>query len=294
MRARRELLVLSALVGCAEVLDIPDEPSLVAPGPWSCLAEPTERPSPPAPSAFVRVQACDFLSPGCSTKVTGLSARLCAKHDEACAEPLVDDLVDDLGLLELMVPTPPGGFDGYLEVTSAAELCTSAAFGTTGPLLCAAARGCDPDAPDERCRIPIYARSMLFFNPPVILDDFEPQPLPLIPAAAIPDLVAAAGATLDPSTGNLFVTALDCEGRPAAGVRYSISAEQGIPLYVHDGEVSDTSRETDRTGVGGFLGVPIGVAEVSAVVGESQLVGSVGVRTAPFTMTYTVLVPAAR
>jgi hypothetical protein len=139
--------------------------------------------------------------------------------------------------------------------------------------------------------MPIYARSMLFFNPPINRDSPAPQRLPLIPAAAIPELVTAAGAMLDPSTGNLFVTALDCEGRPAAGVRYSIDAYQGVTqLYVHDGVVSDTFLE-NQTGVGGFLGVPIGVAEVSGFIGQSQVVGSVGVRTAPFTMTYTVLVP---
>jgi hypothetical protein len=292
MKTRRLLLLVPAVTGCAEVLDIPDAPTLIEPSPWGCLSEPMLRPVAPAPSAIVRVQACDFVSPGCTTPVTGLSARVCAKLDAHCADPIAENLVDDVGLLELEVPTPPGGFDGYLEVTSATELCTSSAFGTTGPQLCALTPACNPAAPDDNCRMPIYARSLLFFNPPITLDNFEPQLLPLIPAAAIPGLVTAAGTTLDPSTGNLFVTALDCEGRPAAGVRYSLDAPQGTPLYVHDGVVSDTTRETDGTGVGGFLGVPIGLAQVSGVVGQSQVVGSVGVRTAPFTMTYTVLVPA--
>jgi hypothetical protein len=293
MNAGRLVLCVSVVTGCAEVLDIPDDPALIARGPWSCLSEPMDRPAPPAPSAIVRVQACDFVSPACATPVTGLSARVCDKLDAFCAAPIVADLVDDIGLLEFEVPTPPGGFDGYLEVTSASELCTSAAFGPTGPLLCAVSPACNPEAPDDNCRVPIYARSLLFFNPPVTIDSFEPQLLPLIPAAAIPDLVSAAGATLDPSMGNLFVTALDCEGHPAAGVRYSLDAPQGTPLYVHDGMVSDTTLETDGTGVGGFLGVPSGITHVSGVVGESQVVGSVGVRSAPFTMTYTVLVPDA-
>jgi hypothetical protein len=292
MNARRSLLLVPIVTGCAEVLDIPDAPELIDPSPWSCLAEPMDRPVPPAPSAIMRVQACDFVSPECTTPVTGLTARVCAKLDGFCTDPIVTNLVDDVGLLEFEVPTPPGGFDGYLEVTSATELCTSAAFGTTGPLLCAVSPACNPEAPDDNCRVPIYARSLLFFNPPVTIDTFEPQLLPLIPAAAIPGLAAAAGATLDPSTGNLFVTALDCEGRPAAGVRYRLDAEEGTPLYVHDGVVSDATLETDGTGVGGFLGVPIGLAQVSGVVGESQVVGRVGVRSAPFTMTYTVLAPA--
>lgn len=283
--------LLLVLAGCAEVLDIPDDPELVEPSPWGCLSEPARAPAPTVSSVLVRVQACDFASPECKTPVTGLSARVCAKFDRFCTEPIHENLADELGLLEFEVPTQSSGFDGFLEVTSATELCTSAAFGTMGPELCALSPACDPEAPDDNCRLPIYARSLLFFNPPVMLDNPAPHTLPLIPAAAIPDLATAAGAPLDPSTGNLFVTALDCLGRPAAGVRYSIDA-QGTPLYVHDGEVSDASLETDSTGVGAFLGVPSGFPAVTAIVGESQIVGSVDVQTEPFTMTYTVLAPA--
>jgi hypothetical protein len=285
-------LALLIAAGCAEVLDIPDAPELVEQGAWSCLAEPMIRPAPLEPSALVRVQACDFVSPECATPVTGLSARVCEKFDTFCTNPIVTDLLDEVGLLEFEVPTPPGGFDGYLEVTSATELCTSAAFGSRGPELCELSPGCNPELPDDNCRMPLFARSMLFFNPPIHQDSPAPQRLPLIPAAAIPELVTAAGATLDPSTGNLFVTALDCDGRPATGVNYSIDVLQGVTqLYVHDGVVSDTNLE-NQSGVGGFLGVPIGFAEVSGFIGMSQVVGSVGVQTAPFTMTYTVLVPA--
>jgi hypothetical protein len=289
----RLLLLLPAAAGCAQVLDIPGDPALVGAGPWSCLSEPMERSAPINPSAIVRVQACDFQSPDCMTKVTGLSARVCAKLDGACTDPVAANLVDDVGLFELEVPTPASGFDGYLEVTSATELCTSAAFGESGPLLCGFSPACNPDAPDDNCRMPIYTRAMLFFNPPVMNDNLDPLRLPLIPAVALPDLVMAAGGMLDPSTGNLFVTALDCEGKGAAGVRYSIDADQGVTqLYVHRGGVSETNRETDATGVGGFLGVPVGFAEVSGFLEPSMVVGSVAVRTAPFTMTYTSIAPA--
>jgi len=105
--------------------------------------------------------------------------------------------------------------------------------------------------------------------------------------------VQAAGTNLDPTTGNLFITAVDCDGAPAAGVSYSIDADPDLvtQLYMHGGAVSDTNLQTDDSGIGGFLGVPPGFAEVQGYNRRYQKVGVIGVQTEPFTVTYSALAP---
>jgi hypothetical protein len=282
-----------ALAGCAQVLDIPDDPAVV--GPWRCLDEPARDPVPLANMASVQVQACNFVD-NCTTAVSGLTARLCLQRDVGCTNPIVEGILDVDGLLSFNVPTLMPGFNGYLEVTSATEYCNSPVFGELGPALCGQAPGCDPQALNESCRLPIFARAMLFFNPPIFNDVTQRLQLPLIPAAAIPAMLEAAGATLDPSTGNLFITALDCDGVPAPGVTYSISEHQDrvTQLYVHNGLPNKADLETDASGVGGFLGVPGGAFVTITGFNENlEAIGEISVQTAPFTMTYSALTPLA-
>ncbi len=293
MRATAMAPLLLALAGCAEVLDIPEDPALV--GRWRCLAEDAPTPPPPASTAQVQVRACNFID-NCTTPVTGLSARLCAQRNVGCTNPLEEGIFDENGdgVLTFEVPTSsPSGFNGYLEVTSATALCTDAQFGSFGPMLCGLSPGCDPAAPDERCRAPVFARAMLFFNPPIYQDVSAPISLPLIPSAEIPAMLTAAGAQLDPSTGNLFITALDCDGVPAPGVTYGIAEHQDsvTQLYMHGGLPNKTDLVTDESGVGGFLGVPGGFANVTGYNENLDVVGVIGVQTAPFTMTYTAIAP---
>jgi hypothetical protein len=287
---------LLLLAGCAEVLEIPDDPEL-SPGSWSCLGETSALSLLPAAvtsSAVVRVQACDFVR-GCATKVTGLTARVCQKRALDCAEPVALDLVDTDGSFSFDVPTPAGGFDGYLDVSSATELCTNPSFGESGPALCALSPGCDPALPDERCRIPLYAHALLFFNPPITTDSAEPLTLPLIPSTALSRWARAAGAELDPGKGNMLVSATDCDGMPAAGVTYRVAPDPGqtVELYVRDGEPSG-ALETDGSGVGVLLGVPAGHTAVAAYDAADVQLGALAVQAAPFSVTYAALAPASR
>jgi hypothetical protein len=291
----RVAATLLGLAGCAEVLAIPEDPELSS-GAWRCLGETSALsllPAPVASRAVVRVQACDFAR-GCSTKVTGLRARVCQKKALGCGEPVALDLVDSEGLFTFEVPTPAGGFDGYLDVSSATELCTNPSFGDNGPTLCALSPGCDTALPDDRCRIPLYAHALLFFNPPITTDSAEPLTLPLIPSTALPSWARAAGAELDPTRGNLLVSATDCEGAPAAGVTYRVAPdpEQAVELYVREGEPSD-ALETDDSGVGALLGVPEGYAAVAAYNADDVQLGALAVQAAPLTVTYAALAPSA-
>ena len=65
-----------------------------------------------------------------------------------------------------------------------------------------------------------------------------------------------------------------------------------IAAYVDTGVISDTSMETDSSGIGGFVGVPPGFAEIVGYNSDNERIGKVGVQASPFTMTYTFMVPS--
>lgn len=277
-----------SLAACSAVLDLPDDPRLVAPSGNDCLE------SAPAKSvATVRVYACDFVAE-CASAVQGLSARLCRKRDVDCAEPLQEGITDEDGLLVFDVETGEGGFDGYLEVVSEQASCTDEdAFGEAAGAACDLAPGCDREAPDASCQLPTYARALLFFNPPVRSDITEPLALPLLKSVALPAIVEAAGAEFDPATGNLFITALDCSGTPAPGVTYELGqhGDDATGLYVNNGIVNDAEQVTDGSGVGGFVGVPAGFVDVVGFDERMNVLGEIGLLAAPFTLTYSALAP---
>jgi hypothetical protein len=235
-------------------------------------------------AATVQVQACDFISPNCSTAITGLVGKVCAKADVGCMSPLRENITDDEGLLEFDVDTNVDGFDGYLEVFGPMQPC---AEGFCAP-------GCDPGDVAPECQIPVYAPSLQFFNPPVTVDYEQALQMPMFDVVALSSVISAAGAEYDPTKGNLFLVALNCDGIPASGITYRITEHQTevTQLYVKDGAVTNTVFETDDSGIGGFIGVPAGFAEVEAFNKRGDLVGSVGVVARAGFMTYSPLVPS--
>lgn len=303
-RSRRASLVavplflgwLAPLVGCAEVLDLPDSDTLsLAPsGPWRCLEAPSPPVLPKAATATVHFQACDFIS-NCTLAVRGLRARLCDKLDVGCLSPRQVDIQDQGGLLEVTVPTGARGFDGYLEVSPGMARCyDTKVFGAAAPnLLCQLAPQCDQAAPSAACDVPIYSPVLWFFNPPVVADIEEPIPLQLYPSASLPLVVDAAGGALAPGTGSVFMTMLDCDGKPAPGVSFSIAEHEreASSLYLDSGVISNTADETDASGVGGFIRIPPGFVEITGADRSHLPVGKVGVQANPYYVTYTVLAP---
>lgn len=298
--------VLFAISACADILNIPDQPQLTDTGPWRCLREPEDVDPPKREKATVQLQACNFVSSNCSTPVTNLTASLCDKLDVDCTKPIASNITDSAGRLTAEVRTGGAlgsGFDGFLRVTAPSERCDNeAVFGEASAALCGLAQlqGCNLEAPDDRCKMPTFAPAMYFFNPPV-RDDFErPIPLPLVPTVAIqPILEAVGGTTIDPSTGFLFITALDCDGNPAPGVQFSMRQNQAsvTQLYIDNGVVSRSANQTDKSGLAGFVHVPAGFAGiVGATTGNDttppETIGELGVQIAAFTITYGTLAPS--
>jgi len=289
--------LLLAFTACSEVLDIPSDPKVVATGPWRCLNQtPVVATATPAAMANVRVQTCNFIT-NCTTSVTGLTAQLCDKRDVGCNAPRLTGITQTDGEFRFQVPTAGGGFDGFLLVDSQVASCTDTeSFGTVaGKVLCdLVAPTCDITAPDTRCYLKVYAPSMLFFNPPIAADVTTPIPLQLFPTSGLPAVIGAAGIQVDPTAGNLFIQALDCDGKPAAGVTYQISqyATQVSPLYVNNGIVTESVTHTDATGVGGFVRVPPGFVSVTGLNSDGVAIGEIGVQAAASVLTYSALLPA--
>jgi len=226
--------------------------------------------------------------------VTGLTARLCDKLDVDCLNPLQLGVSGSDGAFEFDVPTAGAGFAGYLEVSSALSPCTSPIFGQASPFVCSLAPDCNPEAPDESCDVPIYARALLFFNPPITSDLSEPVVLSLLSSPALPGIVRAAGSNYDPTMGSLFVVARDCDDTPAAGIRYDLGEDPGqlTQLYMESGILSRARNATDVTGIGAFTGVRPGFASVVAYDSAGARFGAIGVQVAPGTITYVTLVPS--
>lgn len=303
MRSCKWVVTVACMLGasaCANILDIPDEPELVMSGPWRCLQRSSDVKPPATDKAVVQIDACNFVSTNCSQPVTGLTAALCNKRDVNCSDPLQSEIADTGGILTVEVPTGGvlgEGFDGYMQILAPTANCTDeSAFGSAGPVLCGIAPGCDVDAPDDNCMMPTFAPAMVFFNPAIRADVKQPIPVPLVPTTAVFSLIDATGVELDPTTGNVFVTARDCDGHPAKRVRYMMHTGGGSTvLYLRNGVVSDSATETDASGMGGFIGVPAGFAEIRGYVegenGELIEIGEVGVQVAPFTITYATLTP---
>ncbi len=294
----------SLATGCAAVVDFPDDPQLVVEveveraqsalgSDFSCLTEPAAARAPEEPIASMRILACDALR-GCSSPIAGLRGRVCDKLDVDCIAPLFTGSTDASGAIDVELPTNESGFDGYLELSAPAELCTnSAVFGEAGAALCQLLPECDPEAPDERCMIPTQLRTLQFFNPPIVATPSEPLEVQVISSAAVLGLTRATRGELNPALGYLSVASVDCEGIRAPGIRYSLgqTAESVRQIYMESGVLSSARGATDSTGVGLFTGVPPGFVDVAAFTEAGLRVGGVGVVAAPMTLTTTALVP---
>ena len=115
----------------------------------------------------------------------------------------------------------------------------------------------------------------------------------LYPYASLPLVIDAAGGSLLPGTGGVFMTVIDCDGKPAPDITLQIAEYQAVatPLYFDSGVISNTATQTDASGVGGFIGIPPGFVEITAVTQEGVPVAKVGVQSSPVFVTYTVLAP---
>ena len=220
-------------------------PDATAPDPrWACLDEAVSGSADrTVPTVVLTLNVTDTIT---GAAPEGLSARACEKIDVGCASPLMaPTTVAADGQLHLPVHQ---GFDGYVELTSPANVST-----------------------------------MYFLNRELRRDSTEA--LTTISSAALTALAAQGGVALDPMLGHLLLRAFDCLGEPASGVEL-FSNVGGIPFAFVDGLPNVGADVTTASGLGGFVNVPVGLAvlEGRRVEGERSLgQANVVVRTGWFT-----------
>ncbi len=179
---------------------------------------------------------------------TDLEVKLCPKLDVECTNPSdSDQRFNEQGMLEVTVNA---GFDGYLEMTS-----------------------------------PTITPSLFFVTRPVWEDTVVPGVLPVVSPEGFDGIAQAIGTTRDPEMGHTFVVAANCNGEPAAGVRFEVGDEneKTAPYYMINNAPVGSQTSTDAAGNGGFLNLDTGFASITgyvassgALIGESSFIVRAG------------------
>lgn len=232
--------------------DTPSDPT------WGCAGSPAIL-NPDAGTTFV---ASIVVFDGESQEpLPGVQATLCAKLDVDCTSPLASPITSDSnGLVSFNVP---GGFNGYLELTSSTIVPT-----------------------------------LYFFNPPIVSNTTSPQDVSLLQPADVMGLGEGAGVTLLSDRGIIILTALDCQGNPAPGVDFSVS--NGDPMtavFYAVGMLPQNDAGAPCTGISGYAGlanVPPGLAAVTGtLLATGEKLGTVSLFVRAGSVTYSQWVPLA-
>ncbi len=180
------------------------------------------------PSVVTRTIAHTFLYFQSRDPVAGLLVKVCAKSDADCETPLAEGTTEEAGTVTLEMPTAPGGFAAFLDVSGEGYMGTDFWFVRT-----------DPEAGLGEGTLSWQALSVQTVN---LLTGFV-------------------GATLDPECGSVAFLAVDCAGtRALAGL--SVGAdnadEASVTLYMTGAIPSVDVTATQGSGVGAVLNLPPG------------------------------------
>jgi hypothetical protein len=187
--------------------------------------------------------------------LSGVVLSLCAKLDGTCMFPILPQYQSNsAGQLDVEMPA---GFDGYFQADGAG----------------------------------IYP-TLIF--PPSTRKQRAPSSIPLVPASFYPTMVRGSGTTVADDRSVVLTTALDCVGRPAAGLLLSSpqADSQTISYVLAGGMPSRTTSVTDESGGGGFVNVPAGGVLINSTLAASNRpVGTAGVQTRPGHVSMVLIMP---
>jgi hypothetical protein len=235
------------------------EPGDAAADPWACLDQPAQvTSSSPVAITFKTFNALDPITTAgpmggsdfnvlSFVPLPGIAIEGCSFGDTNCSMPTAPlETSDDAGEATLTVPD---NFNGFFSLTGTGYL----------PLA-------------------HYPGQLL-----ADVSTFAPAVSMIEPAAAI-SLAQALGATAELDAGAsvaaVFVEVYDCSDRYAAGVSFAVSASAPatVPFYIASGLPSGTAKETDSSGTGGAVNVPVGPLTVTATLAATnRTLGSVDV-----------------
>jgi hypothetical protein len=187
--------------------------------------------------------------------LSGVTLTLCAKLDASCSfSSLPQYQSNDAGAIDVEMPA---GFDGYLQAEGAG----------------------------------IYP-TLIF--PPSTTKQRAPTTLPIVPASFFGTMFQGLGVTVASDRSVILTTALDCLGRPAAGIALaSPQADDSTVSYVlQAGLPSSIATTTDSAGIGGFVNIKTGGAVItSTIAANNRLAGTVGVQTRAGHLTMVLVMP---
>jgi hypothetical protein len=164
-------------------------------------------------------------------------ARVCQAADIACDTPLGESR--GLSADELLTVDVPLGFAGFLEIEAGGHLPT-----------------------------------VFQLRQPVLRATVDTQVLQPIPAAAVTTLTNLLNVEFVPELGIVSVAVVDCQGVRAPGATFTNNVG-GRSFYFADGVPNVMASATDISGLGGFLNVPIRLAEFSAeLAADRRVIGT--------------------
>jgi hypothetical protein len=199
-----------------------------ADGPWRCFESAGSRPNVNAARFDYSMQVLDLAT---KRPPSNLNVRACALSDLTCSRPVTPAVglnADGRVVLPLTL-----GFDGFLELTA----------DDMGPTLSLFAE------PLSRELATLMAS----------------QPTPMLSLESLQALQASLGAAISAQAGQIALTALDCNARPAAGMRVQVAAP-AVPFAVISGLPVAQRDTTGADGIVGFVNVTAGVAVVNASI----------------------------
>ncbi len=216
-----------------------------ATGPFRCLGHVT-RPEAGTGTRRLTVPIVDLVN---GTPVAGLTAKVCARLDVPCQNPLAVIAGDDDGLL---VADVPSGFDGYLEVEKVG-----------------------------------YCTGLVHMEGPVVKDTrrissnfVQPGVISFLRSAAAPD------ADLHKSVA--FVSTVDCDGQLTSGVHVESDEDAAVTaVYVVNGSPTTKVDRTGPEGRVGVLDLDPGYPRVRCTIpGPGSRIGEVAFTARPFRSPY--------
>lgn len=118
----------------------------------------------------------------------------------------------------------------------------------------------------------------LYFVPrPVVTDTVGWSPT-IISKEVLAQLAAAAGVSLDPTSGIVIASVRDCDGAAIAGATVTASEERAIRYYIVNNLPVISATETSSQGAVGFANVPASTIALNGVSGSGQAFAPVSVR----------------
>lgn len=202
---------------------------------WSCLGSPPA--AQPSVEGTGNVRYSVLMRSLLGAPLSNVVARVCQAADIACATPLGESRgLSPEGLLTVDVPQ---GFAGFLEIESDGHLPT-----------------------------------VFQLRQPVLRPTVDTQVLQPIPSAAVVMLTSLLNVELVPELGIVSVAVVDCQGVRAPGATFTNNLG-GRSFYFADGVPDVMASATDISGLGGFVNVPIRLAEFSAELAtDRRLIGT--------------------